>query len=423
MMENLYQAYLKSKGVNTDTRSVNEGEIYFALKGPSFNGNLFAQMALDKGAMAVVIDEEVEVDSSAMVFQVEDVLSTLQDLARHHRKQLKFPFIGLTGSNGKTTAKELFRSVLSQKFKVHATHGNLNNHIGVPLTILSIPKDTEIAVVEMGANHQKEIELLSSISIPDIGYITNFGKAHLEGFGGVEGVIKGKSELYTQVRSTKSIALVNYNDHKQMEKSEGIDRITYGANQATYPMNFLDDNEPATVVYNNQRFESQLTGSFHTANIGAAISLGLHFGLNAEQIQTGISAYKPQNNRSEWREKGSNKIMLDAYNANPNSMEASILSFMKSTSAPRFLILGDMFELGDTSPEEHQKIVDLCTDLEANIILVGEHFNQTSDSNNFKRFTKTEECAANLREHPIKNASILLKGSRGMRLETLLEFL
>lgn len=420
-MEELYNTYLNSEGVNTDTRSLEPGQIYFALKGPSFNGNAFAKQALETGAIAAVIDEEVELPSSAISFKVDNVLSTLQDLARHHRKQLSIPVIGLTGSNGKTTAKELFRSVLSQKYKVHATHGNLNNHIGVPLTILSTPKDAEILVVEMGANHQKEIELLSSISIPDIGFITNFGKAHLEGFGGVEGVIKGKSELYAQVRSTGSIALVNANDPKQMERSEGIERITYGTPESTYPMEFSDVNFPATVEYLSEAYASQLTGKFHASNIGAALSLGLHFNVALSDIQKGIASYQPKNNRSEWRKQGSNRLMLDAYNANPNSMEASIGSFMEEAASPRYLILGDMFELGESSKEEHQAIADLCASLNATTILVGELFYETKATGTDIRFKSTQECFEYLKGEDIKNASILLKGSRGMKLETLLD--
>ncbi|KAB2813796.1 UDP-N-acetylmuramoyl-tripeptide--D-alanyl-D-alanine ligase [Phaeocystidibacter luteus] len=422
-IEQLYSTYLKASGVNTDTRSVSSGEVFFALKGPSFNGNKFAAQALEAGAIAVVVDEEVELPEGSTSFKVKDVLTTLQELAKHHRNQLSGKVIGLTGSNGKTTAKELFKSVLSQKYDVKATVGNLNNHIGVPLTILRTPLDTEYLIVEMGANHQGEIALLSSISQPDIGYITNFGKAHLEGFGGIEGVIKGKSELYKFLRSNKRVALVNHNDTKQMEKSEGIERITYGSIDSTYPMSFTDINFPASVVLEEVVIQSQLTGSFHAVNIGAAVALGLHLGLSSEEIVTGVQAYKPTNNRSEWRKTDSNRIMLDAYNANPSSMSASIISFIEEAKSPKVLILGDMFELGEDAEKEHQAIVDQCAKESVRVILVGEHFAQSHTPESFEVHKTTTGCLRALQDAPIKHSTILLKGSRGMQLESLLAVL
>ncbi|NVK28434.1 MAG: UDP-N-acetylmuramoyl-tripeptide--D-alanyl-D-alanine ligase [Flavobacteriia bacterium] len=422
-IEQLYSTFQKASGVNTDTRSVAQGELFFALKGPSFNGNLFAAKALEAGAIAVVIDEEVELPAGATSFLVDDVLSTLQELARHHRNQLNGTVIGLTGSNGKTTAKELFKSVLSQKYDTMATVGNLNNHIGVPLTLLRTPVDTEFVIVEMGANHQGEIKLLSSISQPDMGYITNFGKAHLEGFGGIEGVIKGKSELYDYLRANAKQALVNHNDERQMQKSEGIDRVTYGTSSSNFPMTFTETNYPATVIYEGQSFESQLTGSFHTVNIGAAIALGLHFGVSPEDIKAGINGYKPSNNRSEWRKTESNRIMLDAYNANPSSMSASIQSFMEEAEAPKVLILGDMFELGKDALREHQTIVDQCAEFDAKVIIVGENFAQTKAPESFLVFRTTSSCLDHLQKNSINQSTVLLKGSRGMQLESLLAVL
>lgn len=418
-LEKLYSTFLKSTGVNTDTRSIEKGHLFFALKGPSFNGNTFAQQALDDGALAVVIDEPY-LQPSESVFLVDDVLSTLQELARIHRPNLEAKVVGLTGSNGKTTAKELFRSVLSTAYKVHATQGNLNNHIGVPLTILNTPKETEILIVEMGANHQGEIRLLSSISNPDIGYITNFGKAHLEGFGGVQGVIKGKSELYENLRINGSTALVNSTDPIQMEKTADLNRTTYGPTESDILINFHSQNYPATVESGGMSFVSNLTGAFHTSNIGAAVALGQIFDIDWTDIQQGISAYVPSNNRSEWRKTNSNRVMLDAYNANPSSMSASIQSFVQEVEPPYWLVLGDMFELGDESEKEHQSIVNLCEDFKGQILLVGEHFAKTTSKKDMFRFKTTDEALAYIKSHPIKDSSVLLKGSRGMKLESLL---
>lgn len=420
--EKLYSTFLQSSGVSTDTRAIGKNNIFFALKGPSFNGNLFAEQALKEGAMAVVIDEPV-MDSSDSVFLVDDVLTTLQELARIHRSNLEAKVIGLTGSNGKTTAKELFKSVLSTSYRTSATIGNLNNHIGVPLTILNTPKDTEILIVEMGANHQGEIRMLSSISNPDIGYITNFGKAHLEGFGGVEGVIKGKSELYENLQLNDAQALVNGEDAIQMEKTAGLTRVVYGSEDSNYPMEFSTQNYPATVIANDTQFVSELTGSFHTANIGAAIALGRIFNIEDSVIQRGIASYKPTNNRSEWRKTERNRIMLDAYNANPSSMSASIQSFVQEAGSNAYLILGDMFELGSTSAEEHQAIVDLCEPLKCEVILVGEHFHATHSQRSMIRLKTTVETLEYIKSHPIMDGSVLLKGSRGMKLESLLPVL
>lgn len=424
MLEELYQSYLTCTGVSTDTRAIESGNIYFALKGPSFNGNLFAAKAIEAGAKAVVVDEEVSVPDNSIVFRTTDVLTTLQDLARHHRKMCtETVFIGLTGSNGKTTAKELMKSVLSTTFRTHATYGNLNNHIGVPLTLLRMPKDTQVAILEMGANHRGEIELLSGIALPDYGYITNFGKAHLEGFGGIEGVIQGKSELYARMKSIGGTCLVNGYDEIQIRQSEGIDRILYGSESSTYPMEFSDINYPAQVSFHGIDFISQLTGSFHTANIGAAIAIGKILDVSEENIAKGIHSYSPENNRSQWTKTATNRVMLDAYNANPSSMLASLKSFLDEANEPRIVIIGDMFELGDASKVEHQIIVDfLLKENKATTILVGQHFRDTEHGTTLA-FDSTEMCEKFLKENPITNSSILLKGSRGMHLETLYPYL
>lgn len=424
MLEELYQTYLTCSGVSTDTRAIERGNIYFALKGPSFNGNLFASQAIEAGAIAVVVDEDVEVPENALVFQTIDVLTTLQDLARHHRTQCSnTTFIGLTGSNGKTTAKELMKSVLSTSYRTHATFGNLNNHIGVPLTLLRMPVDTEVAIIEMGANHRGEIELLSGISLPNYGYITNFGKAHLEGFGGIEGVIKGKSELYARMKEINGTCIVNGMDELQLAQSSECNRIVYGSKQSEYPMEYSEVNYPAQVRFNGNDYCSQLTGSFHTANIGAAIAIGKILGVSEANIALGIHSYAPENNRSQWTKTSTNRVMLDAYNANPSSMLASLKSFIDEAATPRIVIIGDMFELGEASAEEHQLIVDYLKQKEGtNAILVGELFSAT-DHESMLSFTTTERCENYLKENPITNSSILLKGSRGMHLETLYPYL
>lgn len=420
MLEDLYDLYLNCTGISTDTRTTQPGNLYFALKGPSFNGNLFAEKALEAGAIAVIIDEEIELPKTATIFLVNDVLTTLQKLANLHRiKSEKVQFIGLTGSNGKTTGKELFNSVLSTTYKTHATKGNLNNHIGVPLTILSMPKDTEIAIIEMGANHRGEIHELSNIALPHIGYITNFGKAHLDGFGGFEGVIQGKTELYQNLKENKGIALVNTFDEIQVSKSMDMERITYGITESDYPMTFMETNYPAAVECEGMLFSSQLTGNFNAANIGAAIAIGKHFNIEESLIQRGISAYHPQNNRSQWTTTSTNRVMLDAYNANPSSMMASIQSFIQEADGRKVLILGDMFELGSASLQEHQFIVDYLLKVDSlEVILVGEWFAKTNHGP-FLCFKSTEECETHIQNNQIKNSSILLKGSRGMHLETL----
>ncbi|MGL5234668.1 MAG: UDP-N-acetylmuramoyl-tripeptide--D-alanyl-D-alanine ligase, partial [Empedobacter falsenii] len=353
---------------------------------------------------------------------VNDALEALQDLAKTYRNYLKIPFIGLTGSNGKTTTKELISAVLKEKFKTHYTFGNLNNHIGVPLTILSIPENTEIAVIEMGANHQKEIELLASISQPDYGYITNFGKAHLEGFGGIEGVIKGKSELYDFLRANNRTAFVNFNDPIQVEKTKDINRITFSdQHNADVQIELIEnETEYLAVKYQDLKIQSHLTGNYNFSNISCAIAIGQHFGINAKTIQQGIENYFPSNNRSQIINKENYKIVMDAYNANPSSMEASLNNFAKFEGS-KTIIIGDMFELGEESKSEHQRILDLAESLDFDqIFILGHNFGETITNNpkvqKFENRVAFEEC---LKENPIKTQNILIKGSHGMRLDLL----
>ncbi|WP_413533640.1 UDP-N-acetylmuramoyl-tripeptide--D-alanyl-D-alanine ligase [Empedobacter brevis] len=418
----IFDQFLKSKIVTTDTRNISKNCIFFALKGANFNGNTFGQEAINQGAAMAIVDEKEFENNNQNIFLVEDALEALQDLARTYRNYLKIPFIGLTGSNGKTTTKELISAVLKEKFRTHYTFGNLNNHIGVPLTILSIPEDTEIAVIEMGANHQKEIELLASISQPDFGYITNFGKAHLEGFGGFEGVIKGKSELYDYLQMHNKTAFVNLNDPIQVEKTNNINRITFSdKNNADVQIELIEnETEYLAVEYDNLIIHSHLTGNYNFSNISCAIAIGQHFGIDRDTIKNGIENYFPSNNRSQIITKENYKIVMDAYNANPSSMEASFYNFVKFDGS-KTIVIGDMFELGEESKAEHQRILDLAEQLDFDqIFVLGHNFSETITNNpKVQKFENRVAFEDYLKKNPIKTQNILIKGSHGMRLDLL----
>lgn len=413
----LYQLYQEYYLVDTDTRNIRKNTLFFALKGANFNGNTFAEKALELGAYYAIVDEE-SYKTNKNIILVDDVLQTLQKLANYHRNQLSIPFIGLTGSNGKTTTKELIHVVLSQKYNALATKGNFNNHIGVPLTLLSIKPEHEIAIIEMGANHQKEIEFLSSICEPDYGYITNFGKAHLEGFGGIEGVIKGKSELYTYLQKNNKTAVVNPNDLIQIEKTKDIEVIFFDKENT----HFLEVNPFVKLNYQDKSVQSQLIGAYNYNNIVAAITFGEIFEINSEDIISAIESYVPQNNRSQVIIKGNKKIILDAYNANPSSMKVALENFAQLDEDNQLIILGDMFELGDESAKEHQSIVDLARDLNfKNQFFIGLNFYQAST--NQLKFKGFEDLKNYTKENLIQNKSILIKGSRGMQLERVLDLI
>jgi UDP-N-acetylmuramoyl-tripeptide--D-alanyl-D-alanine ligase len=419
----LYQLYLNSTGVTTDTRTLKKGQLYFALTGENFNGNLYAQKALDNGASAAVVDDKTLAGDA--FFQVSSSLEALQALARYHRAKLKYPIIGLTGSNGKTTSKELLVAVLKQKFRVGFTKGNFNNHIGVPLTLLSFSKNLEMGVVEMGANHQKEIAFLCGISQPDFGFITNYGKAHLEGFGGVEGIIKGKSELYDYLREADKTAVVNQADVLQMEKSAGIKRFTFGDDpNADYPIEPLGLNDAGCVKvsFNALAVQSNLTGAYNFSNVAVAIALGEYFKIANADIAQGIENYHPDNNRSQLAKTNYNSLIKDYYNANPSSMEAAIENFQLLKAANKWAILADMFELGEDAPKEHQAIATLCQEQDfEQVILVGENFALCHGSH--ISLSTTADLVKWLKENRPRGKSILLKGSRGMALEKALDFL
>jgi UDP-N-acetylmuramoyl-tripeptide--D-alanyl-D-alanine ligase len=423
MIEELYTLFQKYPNVSTDSRNITPNCIFFALKGDNFNGNVYASDALEKGAAYAIIDEEAYQSSDRTVL-VENVLETLQQLANYHRKQLKVPIISLTGSNGKTTTKELINAVISKKFKTTATKGNLNNHIGVPLTLLSMNASTEMGIVEMGANHQREIAFLSSIAEPDYGYITNFGKAHLEGFGGVEGVIKGKSELYDYLKANDKFIFVNGDDEKQVERTRTANNYTFGSTDAhELKIQFLSADPMVKATINDVEINSQLIGSYNFSNIAAAVAMGVYFGVSITAIKDAIEAYIPSNNRSQILHKNTNKIILDAYNANPTSMKAALDNFSNLTDTSKIAFLGDMFELGESAAEEHQFINDYAASLAIDTIyLVGENFGKTTTENEKIHIHPTFES---LKAHfpTLENSTLLIKGSRGMALERILELL
>lgn len=426
-LSEIFRHFLSCRKISTDTRKDINGSIFFALSGDHFNGNQFAQAALDKGARLVIVDQE-SYKINEKCFLVENTLQTLQDLARLHRSTLNCQFIGITGSNGKTTTKELISRVLSSEKKVYRTQGNLNNHIGVPLTILNIANDMEIAVIEMGANHIGEIDLLCDIARPQTGIITNIGKAHLEGFGSYQGVIKAKSELYDFLKNHDGMAIVNEDDPLLIELSAGLKRIRYGSSSELFTAEITAFKPLLQLrwTYQNQDFEckTKLYGKYNMDNICAAIATGLHFGISPENINLAITNYKPDNNRSQLLDTASNKIILDAYNANPVSMSNAIENFKEYQAANPWLLLGDMFELGDASAEEHEKIIHLIQEYGfKNVILVGKEFFKLRSTNPYLNFMDLKDAENHLIKHPIKNAQILVKGSRGVQLEKLLKFL
>jgi UDP-N-acetylmuramoyl-tripeptide--D-alanyl-D-alanine ligase len=410
----LYKLYTQHLLVDTDTRAIRKNTLFFALKGDHFNGNRFAEEALNLGAsFAIVDDKAYQTDKNIIL--VDNVLETLQQLANYHRRKLGITIIGLTGSNGKTTTKELIAIVLRKKYNIQATKGNLNNHIGVPLTLLSMTDKTELGIVEMGANHQKEIEFLCTLCEPDFGYITNFGKAHLAGFGGIAGVIKGKSELYTFLKENNKTAFINPEDEIQTEKSKALHTVNFKINE----LKFLEVSPFVKLSYKELTIQSNLIGVYNYSNIAAAISIGAYFKVSKEAIKEAIESYVPQNNRSQIIETANNKIILDAYNANPSSMKVALENFAAIKTDTKVVIMGDMFELGEESLNEHQAIVDLATSLKFDkIFLVGENFHQTATKNH--QFQSYNLLEAYIKKNPLEKQSILIKGSRGMRLERIL---
>lgn len=422
----IHNLFLQSSGVVIDTRKIEQKSFFVAIKGERYDANIFAKEALEKGCSFVIIDnKDFYIDERTIV--VNDSLTTLQELAKFHRAYLNIPIIALTGSNGKTTTKELIQVVLAKKFNTKATFGNLNNHIGVPLTLLSFNKNTEIGIVEMGANHQKEIEFLCEIAKPDYGYITNFGKAHLEGFGGIEGVIKGKSEMYTYLKSNHKKVFVNFDDAIQEEKTTSIERITFSKvnNECNIFINTIVANPLVTINYNNTEIKSHLIGLYNANNINAAITIGNYFGVPDAAIKAAIESYIPENNRSQLLSKNSNEIILDAYNANPSSMLVALENFIQLDKKEKVIIIGDMFELGEESLEEHKSIIAYLKNTnDVQCFFIGKDFySNKTEKENFNFYKDFESFTAFLKENLFFNKMLLIKGSRGMALERTLAFI
>jgi len=423
-IEELYKIYLQNPSIQTDTRKLQKGDLFFALKGASFNGNAFAKNAIDAGAGYAIIDDKNYLIQGKTIL-VDDVLTTLQLLAKHHREQFNIPFIAITGSNGKTTTKELIHVVLSSSYKTYTTEGNLNNHIGVPLTILKIRNDAQMAVIEMGANHLNEIASYCKYALPTHGIITNCGKAHLEGFGGEEGVRKGKGELFDHLRQHNGIAFImrDYDYLRQM--SEGISTIyTYGTREADI-VGYISQTDPFLETSFEKGFKGKiktnLVGSYNLPNVLAAVAVGKFFSIGDDKIEESIEAYIPSNSRSQLLQKGSNKIILDAYNANPSSMKAAIENFAKMKGDSKILALGAMAELGEESLQEHADIIEEIKKYPWHqVILVGGDFIKLKHP--YQQFGSPLE-AGEWMKGKVENAYLLIKGSRSMQMEKVLDYL
>ncbi|MBL7903282.1 MAG: UDP-N-acetylmuramoyl-tripeptide--D-alanyl-D-alanine ligase [Bacteroidia bacterium] len=433
-IEELYACFRESDfKICTDTRKLEPGALFVCLKGENFNANQFAAKAIESGCLYAIVDEEQYLRHPNIKY-VDDTLIALQKLANYHRKQFKLPVLAITGSNGKTTNKELIHAVLEKKYNTIATIGNLNNHIGVPLTLLRLRKEHEFLIVEMGANHQGEIAQLCNIAEPDYGLITNIGKAHLEGFGGIEGVIKGKSEMYVYIRNKKGKVFVNGDDQLLRSLSEGIECITYGTGENNLVTGReTGHGEQLAFVYHVNKearstketppIQTYLIGSYNLPNCLAAACIGTYFSVSDEQIREALQSYSPNMNRSQLVKTKKNKIVLDAYNANPNSMKLAIENFAKLPDENKLVLLGDMFELGEHSREEHQKIIELLKEKKITKgILVGENFSALNPGP-YSTFKTTAECKTYLMQAAVNNHTILIKGSRGMKMEVLQEVL
>lgn len=421
-IEELYQIYLKHPSVQTDTRKLKPGDIFFALKGEKFNGNAFAKQAVEAGAAYVVIDDAAY-EISGKTILVDNVLECLQQLAHHHRQQFQIPFIAITGSNGKTTTKELIHAVLSSKYKTYTTEGNLNNHIGIPLTLLKIKADAEIAVIEMGANHQKEIESYCRYALPTHGLITNCGKAHLEGFGGAAGVRKGKGELFDYLKTIDGTAFI-FNDYDYLkEMSVGVSHIfSYGSKDGDITGEMLSSEpylETAITGKNTFHIQTQLVGSYNFPNVLAAVCVGQYFKIAADKIKWAIENYTPSNSRSQLINKGSNRFIMDAYNANPSSMKLAIENFANLKSEKKVLLLGAMAELGEESMAEHEAIIKLIQSKNwEKVVLVGGDFIKLAHP--YLSFTNAQEAKTWLQNQKFENTDFLVKGSRSMQMEKII---
>lgn len=427
-LSQIYSLYKKFPFIITDSRNVITNSIFFALKGENFNGNVFADSALEKGCRYAVIDEEIFYKGERYIL-VKNVLQTLQELAKFHRAKLKIPFIAITGSNGKTTTKELIKSVLSKKYKTFATSGNLNNHIGVPLTILSITPDIEMAVIEIGANHVGEIAWLCEIADPDYGIITNIGKAHIGEFGSFENIIKAKTELFEHIRKKNGKIFINADNQLLLSNAFGIEKISYGGSENNFcRCEFLGANPCIKIKFDGEIISSNLVGKYNFENICAAICIGKYFGVCTTEIKKAIEEYVPTNNRSQVVKTSRNTLILDAYNANPSSMKASIENFSEMKGDSKWVILGDMLELGQYEQKEHRNILHLVKEKKfENVILVGEKFSEAlaeMGELTYMSVRNSDELIQQLKtEIKISNSLVLIKGSRNIKLEKIVEFL
>ncbi|MEE0889025.1 MAG: UDP-N-acetylmuramoyl-tripeptide--D-alanyl-D-alanine ligase [Bacteroidales bacterium] len=424
-IEELYSHYLKNPSISTDSRSIKKGDIFFALKGDNFDGNNFVFQAIEQGASLVVCDNK-QIEKGDKILLCENSLTMLQNLASYHRKQLKTTIIGISGTNGKTTTKELIQVVLSKKFKTLATKGNLNNHIGVPLTLLSIPCDTEIAIVEMGANHVGEIGFLCDIAMPDLAILTNIGTAHIEGFGSRENIIKTKKELFDFVKNNsceKSHIFVNFDDNALKDEIFSK-KTTYSLNtKADISAKACCENGYAQIIYKDNLIASNLVGVYNAYNILAALTIGLHFGVELEQIKKAIEQYTPSNNRSQILKTNNNTLILDCYNANPSSCTSSIESFANMEANHKMVFMGAMKELGEVSIQEHKRVFDLLQSKDfERIVLIGEEYKSVLEGK-VEWYANSEEFKENLIENKIEEATILIKGSRSTKMEVLKDVL
>ena len=420
--EQFYPYFQKANKITIDSRTIEKNDVFFAFSGDNFDAATLAKEAVEKGALAAIVEKKEFENINNNIFYVPSTLNFLQELAKFHRQKLQIPVIGLTGSNGKTTTKEIMHAVLAEKYKVQYTFGNLNNHIGVPLTILSIKPEHEIAVVEMGANHQKEIEFLCEIAQPNFGYITNFGKAHLEGFGGFEGVIKGKSELYDYLMGNHQSVIVNNLDPIQVQKTKDYsNKITFGTSDSDYYFSQFSQNNFVGIRFSGVEAQSKLTGNYNFTNLCAAVVLGFQFNVSTEKIKKAIEFYTPTNMRSQILEKDGKTLVLDTYNANPSSMTESLKNF-STFSGSKTIIMGDMLELGEESEKEHYELLKLANTLNFDeIITVGKHFKNANPSE--LAFGNSEELKNYLTENKISSQNILLKASRGIALEKILDYI
>lgn len=424
-IEKIYKLYKTAYTVTTDSRTITQGCVFVALKGEHFDGNDFALNVAEEGIAACVIADRKDLPQHERLFVVEDSLKALQELANYHRKQLDTPIIGITGTNGKTTTKELVSAVLAKKYNILFTQGNFNNQLGVPLTLLRIKPDTELAVIEMGASHPGDINELTSIGEPNYGMITNIGRAHLRDFGGYEGVIKTKNEMYQYIAAHKGLLFVNKDNELLMDLSKSINKVTYGtSNDADIQGKLLSANPYLSVEWNGKKIDTQLVGDYNFENVMAAICIGTYFNVAANDIVEALSSYRPTNNRSQVIETARNRVVMDAYNANPTSMSHSIKNFRNICKSDNLLILGDMRELGNESEQEHKNILELIKELRfENVYLVGEEFQRVAKNSKFSTFINVEELAQYLQQHPVSGRDILVKGSNSIHLNKIIDSL